>query len=341
MQAIRGSRRGARHEDGPRPARARGEELGAGASRPPAGHAVRHPVLRDGLGAGVRVLHAARALPDAREHDVRRGAPERARGFRRLHGRLREPLAESRPRAGAARRRDVHVRRGRVRGLDQLREPRSDVRRRTLRLRRRRLVRDGPRERRLERGHVRRGLAPLAAPVLADDGRVPRALGREAGQPLPHRGPRLRDLEPEDLGLRRRGAHPAGVLRRRAGDPRDEPRVQPACRRTSATTSTNTSRRRSGRSPSGRTRASPSSPTPSARAGGTGSTPTPRGRTCRSTASRGSSAAASRRTRGSSARSASRSARTRTRTSPRTRRTTRTGSATTRTTGRRARSAAF
>jgi iron complex outermembrane receptor protein len=70
-------------------------------------------------------------------------------------------------------------------------------------------------------------VAALPAPLLADDGRLPRALRRRAGQPLFHGRARLRRVEPPDLGLRRRGAHPAGVLRRGAGDPREGPRVQP------------------------------------------------------------------------------------------------------------------
>ena len=189
---------------------------------------------------------------------------------------------------------------------------------------RRRLLRDGAGERELELGDVRRRLEALAAPVVADDGRLPRALGREAGQPLLHGRPRLRDVEPEDLGLRRRRAHPAGVLRGRAGDPREEPRVQPDVARRArplprvprdGAVDARARRRREPLAPAVRRRRGRLVP-PLRRRG--------RGRTSRSTASRGSSAAGSRPTRGSSARSASRSARTRTATSRRTRRTTRT-----------------
>ena len=269
---------------------------GAGAARPPPGHALRHPVLRDGLGAGLCVLHAARSFPDAHEHDVRRRAARTSRRTPPLYyADFGEPRAHPRERPGPARRRDL--RRSAPRPSPARSTSQSlDLTRVARRWRPRSVAgrRNGPRERGWQSGTFGDGCKRLRPAVVPDDGRLPGALGHQAGQPLLHGCPRHRDSSLKIFGLRRRGTHPAGLLRGRAGDPRDGPRVQPDVAWRSGThfreylverpVDALPRRRREPRAPALRR---------TVRAAGTGCTPTRRGRTCRSTASAGSSAARS------------------------------------------------
>ncbi len=195
-----------------------------------------------GSGQGYAYLHAARHLADAREHDVRRRAAERAGGFGRLHGRLREPhAATSRAcrSSEASGRRPWAPRPSRARSTSRA----------STRPARRRSTSSSARALSARHGRARTGTAGRSAagwrlslrPSWQTTDGFREQLGREAGQRLLLGRARLRDVDAAVLGLRGRGAHPAGVLRRGAGRSSSRTSRSTRCRPRRGTTSTSTS----------------------------------------------------------------------------------------------------